>query len=132
MSSTHSASPLSCVAGLENLNTILEDELVAKSERDGRHLHDRLQRIADSSPVISSVQGKGLVAALITESWNGWDAARVATEIAEACMKRGLLVVHTGRESVKLAPPLTIDRQALDEGLDVLNEVVSDIAEAAA
>jgi 4-aminobutyrate aminotransferase-like enzyme len=37
-------------------------------------------------------------------------------------MQKGLLVVHTGRESIKLGPPLTINDEALSEGLDVLVE----------
>ncbi len=39
-------------------------------------------------------------------------------------MRRGLLVVHTGRESIKLAPPLVITEEALEEGLQVLEESI--------
>ena len=35
-----------------------------------------------------------------------------------------MLVVHTGRESIKLGPPLTITDEALDEGLEVLDEAI--------
>ena len=38
------------------------------------------------------------------------------------CYERGLLVVHTGRESIKLGPPLTITDEALIEGVDVIAE----------
>ena len=41
-------------------------------------------------------------------------------------MQRGLLVVHTGRESIKLAPPLSINEEALLEGLNVLEECISE------
>ena len=41
-------------------------------------------------------------------------------------MQRGLLVVHTGRESIKLAPPLSINKEALMEGLLVLDEAIAD------
>ena len=129
MSSTHSANPLSCVAGLANLQAILDARLVDKSRVDGVYFHERLAGIERESPLVASVHGKGLVAALITNSCGTRDAANVATEIAEECMRRGLLVVHTGRESVKLAPPLTISPSALSEGLDVLGEVVLDLSE---
>ena len=42
-------------------------------------------------------------------------------------MQKGLLVVHTGRESIKLGPPLTISDSALQEGLDVLAESMEEI-----
>ena len=41
-------------------------------------------------------------------------------------MQKGLLVVHTGRESVKLAPPLTIKKEALIEGLMVFEEAIEE------
>jgi 4-aminobutyrate aminotransferase-like enzyme len=39
-------------------------------------------------------------------------------------MQKGLLVVHTGRESIKIGPPLTISDEALIEGLQVLKESI--------
>ena len=42
-------------------------------------------------------------------------------------MQKGLLVVHTGRESIKLAPPLTISDEALLEGVDVLDEAIIEV-----
>ena len=41
-------------------------------------------------------------------------------------MQKGLLVVHTGIESIKLAPPLTITDEALIEGLNILDESIDD------
>jgi 4-aminobutyrate aminotransferase-like enzyme len=41
-------------------------------------------------------------------------------------MQRGLLLVHTGRESIKLAPPLSITKEALLEGLSVMEEAIAD------
>ena len=46
--------------------------------------------------------------------------------VAETCMQKGLLVVHTGRESVKMGPPLTIPDDALLEGLSVLDEAIAE------
>ena len=40
---------------------------------------------------------------------------------------RSLLVVHTGRESIKLAPPLSITEDALLDGLNVLEKSIEDI-----
>jgi len=41
-------------------------------------------------------------------------------------MQKGLLLVHTGRESIKIGPPLTIPDEALEEGLDVFDEAISE------
>ena len=46
--------------------------------------------------------------------------------ISEKAMQKGLLVVHTGRESIKFGPPLTITDDALLEGIDVLRESIDE------
>ena len=47
-------------------------------------------------------------------------------DIVEKAFQKGLLVVHTGRESIKLAPPLSISKDALFEGVSVLDECIKE------
>ena len=42
-------------------------------------------------------------------------------------MQKGLLVVHTGRESIKLGPPLVIDDEAILEAMQVINESLTEV-----
>lgn len=42
-------------------------------------------------------------------------------------MQKGVLVVHTGRESIKLGPPLTIVDEALLEGISVICESIEEL-----
>lgn len=127
MSSTHSANPMVCAAGKANLEALLEDGLIDNSARLGEVFHAELQRIRSRFPeYISSVQGKGLLAAILFNSPDGQPLSGLCDQIAEVCMQRGLLVVHTGRESIKLAPPLCITEAALLEGLEVLVETIAD------
>ena len=46
--------------------------------------------------------------------------------VSEKAFQKGLLVVNTGRESIKLAPPLSITEEALLEGIEVLDECIRD------
>ena len=72
--------------------------------------------------------GKGLVAALLLyDPDTGLADGTTASRICERAMQKGLLLVHTGRESIKLGPPLTISDEALVEGLDVLDESAREI-----
>jgi 4-aminobutyrate aminotransferase-like enzyme len=43
-------------------------------------------------------------------------------------MQKGVLVVHTGRESIKLGPPLTITDEALLEGVEVIADSIGEVA----
>jgi 4-aminobutyrate aminotransferase-like enzyme len=97
------------------------------SKQLGKVFHEKLEIIKEKFPDhLAYVQGKGLLAALILNDSEGKPLSQLCDRIAELCLQRGLLVVHTGRESIKLAPPLMIDEKALLEGIDVLNSAVED------
>jgi len=127
MSSTHSANPLSCAAGLANLEFIEDFDLINESNRKGKILHEGLNKIKDKHPDnISYVCGKGMIASLIFSDPDHQNLnSELPSLICERAMQRGLLLVHTGRESIKIAPPLTIPDDALLEGLEVLDEAIS-------
>ena len=123
MSSTHSANPMVGAAGKANLESLLEEGLIENSRDLGEIFLTRLNEIKSRFPeYISCVSGKGLVAALIFLDPKNISLCDI---ICESAMRRGLLVVHTGRESIKLAPPLTITKDALLEGLQVLEETIA-------
>ena len=129
MSSTHSANPFPCAAGLASLQEIEQKNLVVESARKGKILVDRLNQIMGKFPNnILTINGKGLLAAVIFQDpRTGNPDYLTASRICERCMHEGVLFVHTGRESIKMGPPLTIPEVALSEGLDVFESVVGDI-----
>lgn len=127
MSSTHSANPMVCAAGKANLEALLEDGLIDNSKNLGEIFISELNRICLRFPDhIRLVSGKGLLAALHFNDPQGRPLSDLCNVICETLMHRGLLVVHTGRESIKLAPPLVINEEALREGLDVLEKTIAD------
>lgn len=122
MSSTHSANPLVSVAGHENLKTLIEDDLIKNAENLGKIFHKFLNEMKDKYPkYLKYVFGEGLIAGLIFINKDGKPLSDLCDKIAEKAFQKGLLVVHTGRESIKLAPPLCITEEALIEGLNVLD-----------
>lgn len=128
MSSTHSGNPIMVTAGIAVLNELKKRNLVSESKRKGEILHQELNQIKEmNNEVISSIQGVGLIAAVIFNLDFKEDMNYLVSRVAELCMQKGLLVVHTGRESIKIGPPLTIPDDALKEGLSVLMESISEI-----
>ena len=71
------------------------------------------------------IGGKGLVAALIFKKTKKIN--HLLKEVCTECMENGLLVVYTGRESIKIGPPLTISESALKEGVSVLDNSITKI-----
>ncbi len=128
MSSTNSGNPISCAAGLANFQEIHSKNLLDKATHLGFHFHKKLNSLQNKyGEIIKHVDGKGMVASLIFLNDKNEKLSLLCDQIAFKCFQRGLLVVHTGRESIKLAPPLTISKSALNEGINVIDEVLSDI-----
>jgi len=128
MSSTHSANPLVCVAGLSVLEEINSQQLTVEANRKGIILHNKLNAIKEKfSRNISWVLGKGMIAGVLFKKESGEPDLLSPSIIAEKCMQKGLLLVHTGRESIKIGPPLTISDDALIEGIEVFEEAIGEV-----
>ena len=87
--------------------------------------HEKLNAMKDKYPNhLQYILGKGLLAALIFVDKDGNALSDLCDVVCEKAFQKGLLVVHTGRESIKLAPPLSITEEALLEGIEVLDECI--------
>ena len=125
MSSTHSANPLACAVGKANLEALCEEGLIENACKLGEHFHRRLKELSlKFNKYVLNSYGLGLLGAIVFKSP---EHSVFCDKICEISFQKGLLLVHTGRESIKLAPPLSITKEALDEGLDVLEEVFTDV-----
>ena len=129
MSSTHSGNPICCSVGLANLEALEENNLINKSREKGRILHVRLDEIKKKyADRITYIFGRGLLAGILfVDPKTKKPDAVFATKVCERAMQKGLLLVYTGRESIKIGPPLTISREALNEGLDVFEECIKEV-----
>lgn len=112
MSSTNSANPISCSAGLAVLEEIEKKKLTLKSRTKGLLLHKELNKISKLHKNLFKVYGKGLIAALIFEKRISNIELKLK-KLVEKCIEDGLLLVYTGRESIKMGPPLTITNDAI-------------------
>jgi 4-aminobutyrate aminotransferase-like enzyme len=128
MSSTHSANPLACVAGLTTLEEIERRDLVAETKRKGAILRDELWKLRARFPDrIRTILGQGLIAAAIFDDRGDLPSGPFGSRVCELCMQRGVLLVHTGRESIKFGPPLTIPDEAIVEGIQVVGEAIAEV-----
>jgi 4-aminobutyrate aminotransferase-like enzyme len=128
MSSTHSANPLVCAAGLAVLEEIESKNLVSETLRKGKLLKEALKSLKSKFPEqIDNYYGEGLIASLIFKDSTKIKKSELASKVSEKCMQKGLLVVHTGRESIKLGPPLIIGDQAILEAMQVLEESLTEV-----
>ena len=124
MSSTNSANPLACSAGLAVLEEIQDKKLTDKAKINGQLMHKKLLAIKKKHPNLFNVYGKGLIAAIIFNK-SEKNINKKLKLLVEKCMKDGLLLVYTGRESVKIGPPLTITKSAIIEGTQIIEKNIN-------
>jgi len=126
MSSTFGGSPVCVAAALANLEVIEAARLVERSASLGMELGKALEVIAERHRAhVRSLQGSGLFYSLHLKNPTTGEALREQTDaIALACVRRGVMLFVTGRGFIKVVPPLTIDREALREAVEVIGRTL--------
>jgi len=132
MTSTHSASPLCVAASLANLKLLKQKKVVENAAIMGKILVPEVQRIQEKHPtVLGCAQGKGLVAGIqVVQPGTKEPDAQTATAVNLKCFHKGLLMfapVGVSGECLKIAPPLTITREALKESIQVFEEAIDEV-----
>ena len=129
MTSTHTGNPVCCAAALANIEKLAREDLTGNAARLGVVLLAGLERIRTRHPeAIGHVSARGLVGGLQTVLRGQKKPDHdLAHRIVELCFESGLLLfapVGAWGQTVKICPPLTTPREALEEGLAVLGEAV--------
>ena len=68
-----------------------------------------------------------MIAAIIFKSYRGISGTKLANELTTKCYNKGLLLVNTGRESIKLGPPLIITKSSLIRAIQILNTSIKEL-----
>src|SRR3954451_19449375 len=139
---TYSGHVLACASAVASIEAFKDEGIVENSAAMGDYLAEELPRLAERHPSIGDIRGKGLFwgvelvkdrgtrEPLVPFNASGADASPVVA-LGKAAMERGLyLFVHWN--VVMIAPPLTITREELDEGLATLDEALAVVDQHAA
>ncbi len=131
MTSTHSGNPICCAAALASIEIIEREKLIENAAKVGPILHENLQSIKDEfSDVIGFAPSIGLVGGLLMVKKGSKEPDyRLAWDVINLCFRNGLLMfapVGVGGGCVKIAPPLCIPVEAIEEGCQVIREAVKD------
>ena len=116
--STFGGNPVSCAAALAVLDTIARDGLLDHVKRVGEHLNDGLNQLG--SPLVTGVRGSGL--------WRGLTLSGAhAGAIESAAREQGLLVNAVQADVIRLAPPLIVTEDQVDEAVAALSAALAQV-----
>lgn len=115
---TYSGHPVSCAAGLANLDVLEKDQLVPKvRETLAPYFNQRLQALANH-PAVGEVRGFGLIGAIELVPPGGKAALKPGLNLgikAAAFAREEGLIVRGIRDLIAVAPPLVISTGQIDE-----------------
>ncbi len=114
--STFGGNPVACSAGLVVMQTLLGGAL-KNCLQMGQYFVKGLEALQKRFSFIREVRGKGLMI--------GMELEIEGSKVADSCMQEGLLLNCTAYKVLRFVPPLTIKRNEIDRGLDILEKVLA-------
>jgi 4-aminobutyrate aminotransferase len=126
--STFGGNPVSCAAAMETIR-MLEEELVQNAAQIGTFLLDQLREMAERHVLIGDVRGLGLMIGieLVKDKFSREKATVEKGLAVQKCFEKGLLILGCGENTLRLMPPLIVNRAQAEVALRILEEVLREI-----
>lgn len=115
--STFGGNPLAAAVGLEALNILIEEKLIERSAELGRYMLEQLKTI--KSPLVTDIRGKGLFIGIAIDPRKA-----PARAICLKLLDLGILSKETHETVVRLAPPLVITKEQIDDAVAKIKSIL--------
>ncbi len=115
-SSTFGGNPISCAAGSAAIDAITLDGLVDNARAMGEMFMEGLRGMQEKHSIIREVRGKGLMI--------GVELKFDVRNILYGMIDQGVLMLYSGRNILRLLPPLVITRSEVERTLQVMDSVL--------
>ena len=116
-SSTFGGNPLSCSAGTATIQALTQDGLIDNAEKMGKKFRDGLNILKSKHSIIREIRGKGLMI--------GIELKFEVKDILLEGIKKGVLLLYSGRNILRLLPPLVITDDDVTKSLEILDELLT-------
>ena len=117
-SSTFGGNPLACAAGTAALKAITEDGLIENSEKMGKIFREGLEKLKEKHTMIREIRGKGLMI--------GIEMKFEVKDILMGLIKKGVLMLYSGRNILRILAPLVITEEDITKVLHALDSILSE------
>jgi 4-aminobutyrate aminotransferase len=127
--STFGGNPIACAAALATLDVIEKEGLLDQAQETREYLIDAVTEIAGRHPSIGDIRGRGLMIGIefVKNKETKKRAKLLRDELIQRTFERGLLMIPCGTNSVRMTPPLNISRHLVNEGLEIFEQVLTEV-----
>ncbi|MDE1811730.1 MAG: aspartate aminotransferase family protein [Thaumarchaeota archaeon] len=116
-SSTFGGNPLSCAAGIGAIDALVEDKLVENADKNGKIFREGLERLKEKHKIIREIRGKGLMI--------GVEMKFEVKDILFDGIANNLLLLYSGKNILRLLPPLVISESDINKALETLDVILT-------
>ena len=114
---TFGGGPVTTAVALKVWEMLSDEAFIDQVRRKGEKLHGMLEDLKKKHDFLGEVRGLGLL--------KGIDINRVdSLSVIQRAREAGLLILRSGENVLRLAPPLTISEEDMAEGVRILDEVL--------
>jgi len=121
---TFGGGPVTTAVANRVFDVIGDPAFLAKVVTRGQQLGRLLDGLKKDLPFVAEVRGLGLLRGLRLQ----FDPAKTTliNDVVASCQAHGLLVLRAGTDVLRFAPPLTVSKRELGEGVDILRAVLTE------
>jgi acetylornithine/LysW-gamma-L-lysine aminotransferase len=116
-SSTFGGSPIACAAGTATMEALIDDKLIDNAAKMGGHFKEGLNRLQEKHKIIRQVRGIGMML--------GVELRFDVKDILFDGIRRGLLILYSGRNILRLLPPLVMDETTVSRAVDIIDIILT-------
>jgi putrescine aminotransferase len=124
---TYGNHPVSCAAGLKNIEIMKTENLVSKSKLMGDYFLEGLKTLT-RHPTVGEVRGTGLWTAIdftVDKKTRAPFSTDRLTSLVNRAKEKGLIIKFMG-PALEFAPPLIIQKEEIDWAVKILDQVISE------
>lgn len=126
-SSSYGGNPMACVAALESIKVIEEENLNERAAHLGELFLSRMEKIKEAHPIVGDVRGKGCLLAMeiVRDRETKEPFVEAGQMIYQKAFEKGLAWVPSGH-ILRLSPPMILDDAVAQKGMDIIEEAVAE------
>jgi acetylornithine/LysW-gamma-L-lysine aminotransferase len=116
-SSTFGGSPIACAAGTATMEALINDKLIDNAAKMGLHFKEGLNLLQEKHKIVRQVRGIGMML--------GVELRFDVKDILFDGIRRGLLILYSGRNILRLLPPLVMDEMTVSRVVDIIDIILT-------
>jgi 4-aminobutyrate aminotransferase len=125
--STFGGNPIACAAALETIR-LLEEKYIVNAARVGEYILGKIQNWPAKYALVGNVRGRGLMIGieLVKDKKTREPYPEARQKIVRQAFEQGLLILGCGESTIRLMPPLVVEKKHADAALKILERALAE------